>query len=146
MKNAVSITRYDIDRYERYHENDTVRRALTGVFAKTNMGDMAFTTKNAKKNQFFFSTDIKTMSATNQMSSGRCWLFAATNVLREIIAKKLNVDNFELSQSYLAFFDKFERINYYIASVIDTADEAYNSRVVDHIVGTGVHDGGQWDM
>ncbi len=146
MKNAVSITRYDIDRYERYHENDTVRRALTGVFAKTNMNDMAFTTKNAKKNQFFFSTDIKTMSATNQMSSGRCWLFAATNVLREIIAKKLNVDSFELSQSYLAFFDKFERINYYIASVIDTADEAHNSRVVDHIVGTGVHDGGQWDM
>ncbi|MGN1345283.1 MAG: C1 family peptidase [Eubacteriales bacterium] len=146
MKKAVSITCYDIDRYERYYEHDTVRRALTGVFSKTNMNDMAFRTQKAKANQFMFSNDIKTMGATNQMSSGRCWLFAATNVLREIIAKKLNVESFELSQSYLAFFDKFERINYYIASIVDTADEPYNSRVVDHIVGTGVHDGGQWDM
>lgn len=146
MKKAVSITCYDIDRYARYYENDSVRRALTGVFSKTNMNDMAFSTKKAKANQFMFSCDIKTMGATNQMSSGRCWLFAATNVLREIIAKKLNMENFELSQSFLAFFDKFERINYYIASIVDTAGEPHSSRLVDYIVQTGVHDGGQWDM
>lgn len=129
-----------------YHENDTVRRALIGVFSKTNMNDMAFSTSKAKLNQFMFSIDIKTMSATNQNASGRCWLFAATNVLREIVAKKINVESFELSQSYLAFWDKFERINYYIESVIDTAGEASSSRIVDYIVATGVHDGGQWDM
>ncbi|MBQ4353710.1 MAG: C1 family peptidase [Clostridia bacterium] len=146
MKNPTPITCCDLAKYAQYHTDDAVRQAMTPVFAKTNMNDMAFLTKKAKAMQFFFSNDIKTMAATNQQASGRCWLFAATNVLREIIAKKLNVDSFELSQSYLAFWDKFERINYYIESVIDTADEAHNSRVVDHIVGTGVHDGGQWDM
>ena len=146
MKNPAPISCADLERYQDFHENDTVRRAMTSVFAKTNMNDMAFVTKKAKAMQFFFSVDIKTMAATNQMSSGRCWLFAATNVLREIIAKKLNVESFELSQSHLAFWDKFERINYYIESVIDTAALPSDSRTVDHIVGTGVHDGGQWDM
>ncbi len=144
MKNP--ITPADLAKYTAYHEADAVRQAMTSVFAKTNMNDMAFLTGKAKTMQFFFNHDIKTMGATNQMGSGRCWLFAATNVLREIIAKKLNVENFELSQSWLAFWDKFERVNYYIESVIDTAGEAYNSRLVDNIVGTGVHDGGQWDM
>lgn len=146
MKNSTPITCSDLDKYAVFHENDAVRRAMTSVFAKTNMNDMTFLTKKAKAMQFIFSNDIKTMSATNQQASGRCWLFAATNVLREIIGKKLNVDTFELSQSYLAFWDKFERINYYIESIIHTADQPHNSRVVDHIVSTGVHDGGQWDM
>lgn len=146
MKKATPITCGDIAKYADYYQNDAVRVALTNVFAKTGMGDMAFNTKASQSMQFMFSIDVKTMSATNQKGSGRCWLFAATNVLREIIAKKLNVENFELSQSYLAFWDKFERINYYIDSVIDTANEPHDSRLVDYIVGTGVHDGGQWDM
>lgn len=144
MKNEISCE--TMEKLNAYCEKDIIRRALTSVFAKTNMNDMAFKTENAKANQFIFSIDNKTMGAANQMSSGRCWLFAATNVLREIVAKKLNLESFELSQSYLAFWDKFERINYYIECIIETANEAANSRLVDYIVGTGVHDGGQWDM
>ncbi len=142
----MELTQTAMTKVTEYAQQDTVRRALTGVFSKANMRDMAYNTNAGKKNQFVFSTDIKTMGATNQNSSGRCWLFAATNVLREIVAKKINVESFELSQSYLAFWDKFERVNYYIESIIETANEPHNSRVVDYIVGTGVHDGGQWDM
>ena len=144
MNNEISCE--TMKKLDAYCEKDVVRRALTSVFSKTNMNDMAFSTSKAKVNQFIFSIDNKTMGATSQNASGRCWLFAATNVLREIVAKKLNLESFELSQSYLAFWDKFERINYSIDSVIATANEAASSRVVDYIVATGVHDGGQWDM
>ncbi|SRR6266403_1598400 len=43
--------------------------------------------------------DFKTNPITNQMSSGRCWLFATTNVLRYEIMKKLNLKEFQLSQA-----------------------------------------------
>ena len=42
--------------------------------------------------------DFKTSPITNQKSSGRCWLFATTNVLRYEIMKKLNLKEFQLSQ------------------------------------------------
>lgn len=42
--------------------------------------------------------DFKTNPRTNQKSSGRCWLFATTNVLRYEVMKKLNLSEFELSQ------------------------------------------------
>lgn len=42
--------------------------------------------------------DFKTGPITNQKSSGRCWLFATTNVLRYNVMKKLNLDDFQLSQ------------------------------------------------
>jgi bleomycin hydrolase len=57
-------------------------------------------------------------------------------VLREIVAKELNLDSFELSQSYLAFWDKFERVNYYLESVLDTAHLPADDRTVSYIVRT----------
>ena len=42
----------------------------------------------------------------NQKNSGRGWIFAALNVLREIVAKKCDIKEFELSQSFVAFYDK----------------------------------------
>ena len=93
-----------------------------------------------------FSLELETLPVTNQQKSGRCWLFAAANVLRERIARELNLDRFELSQSYLAFWDKFERCNYFLESILQTADLPADDRTVSFILSTGVHDGGQWDM
>ncbi len=142
----IQITPESISSYRDYYQNDTVRQALTTILAKGNLADMTFVTDAARKMQFQFSIDVKTMTSTNQKSSGRCWLFAATNVLREIVAKKLNLENFELSQSWLAFWDKFERVNAYLNAIVETAHLPHDDRLVDHLVATGVHDGGQWDM
>ena len=140
------ITTESIRSYRDYYANDPMRQALTTMLAKGNLADLTFVTAAARKMQFQFSVDVKTMSSTNQKSSGRCWLFAAANVLREIVAKKLNLENFELSQSWLAFWDKFERVNAYLNAIVETADLPHDDRLVDHLVATGVHDGGQWDM
>ena len=43
---------------------------------------------------------------TNQKNSGRCWLFAALNVMRRPLMKKLNIEDFEFSQSYMFYWDK----------------------------------------
>ena len=41
--------------------------------------------------------DFKTAPITNQGGTGRCWLFAATNVLRYDIMRKLKLKEFQLS-------------------------------------------------
>ncbi len=146
LKQATPITKEAVAKFHAAYEANDVRLAMTRVFAKTGMGDFGFSTMDARPMQFFFNHDIKTMTSTNQRSSGRCWLFAATNLLREIVAEAKNLENFELSQSYLAFWDKYERVNYFIDSIIDTAHLEVGDRTVDTIVETGVHDGGQWDM
>lgn len=93
-----------------------------------------------------FSIDLKTMPVTNQKSSGRCWIFAGLNVLREIVAKKCQIAQFELSQNYIAFYDKYEKINYFLECMIELKDCNPDDRTFKHIVSTGVQDGGQWDM
>ncbi|KUI59880.1 Cysteine proteinase 1, mitochondrial [Cytospora mali] len=83
---------------------------------------------------------------TNQRSSGRCWLFAATNVFRVALMRKYNLESFELSQAWLFFWDKLEKANYFLEQVVDTADLALDSRLVQTLVQAPLSDGGQWDM
>lgn len=98
---------------------------------------------------YTFSIDIKTLPATDQKSSGRCWIFSACNVLREMIAKKLNIkDQFEISQNFIAYYDKLEKYNYYLENVLLLAlkGEKHDSRRMEFLLKGGVGDGGQWDM
>merc|ERR1712000_708232 len=85
---------------------------------------------------------------TNQRSSGRCWLFATTNVLRVPLMKKYNLKDFELSQAYLFFWDKLEKANWFLEQIIDTARQGdeLDSRIVQELLSAPVNDGGQWDM
>ena len=43
---------------------------------------------------------------TNQKSSGRCWIFALVNCMRLPLMKKFSVEDLELSQSFIFFWDK----------------------------------------
>ncbi|XP_059607585.1 bleomycin hydrolase isoform X2 [Phlebotomus argentipes] len=85
---------------------------------------------------------------TNQKNSGRCWLFATLNTIRIPFMKHLNLDEFEFSPSFLFYWDKIERCNYFLNNIVDTArrGEDVNSRVVSFLLSDPTCDGGQWDM
>src|SRR5579875_1452723 len=59
---------------------------------------------------------------TNQKQSGRCWMFAGLNLLRVGAMKAMNLKDFEFSQNYTMFWDKLERANYFLESIITTLD------------------------
>ncbi|MCR5795775.1 MAG: C1 family peptidase [Solobacterium sp.] len=119
-----------------------VRNALTRN--DINTISRVFEAENASP--FMFSKDIKTMTATSQEQSGRCWIFSALNVMRQMIANRYGIESFELSQNYIAFYDKLEKSNYFMEAMIAEIDSPMDSPVMRHLLTTGVHDGGQWDM
>lgn len=82
----------------------------------------------------------------NQKQSGRCWLFAATNVLRVDIMRRYNLSELELSPSYLFFYDKLEKANFFLNQMEQTAALDVDSRLVQHLLTDPICDGGQYDM
>ena len=59
--------------------------------------------KFQKYNHLFSNTVKPNVKITNQKSSGRCWMFAALNVVRRPFMEKYNLKDFEFSQSYFIF-------------------------------------------
>jgi len=60
--------------------------------------------------------------------------------------KKLELEEFQLSQSYLYFWDKLNKCNYYLELSIQHADLPLDDRLINHLSGDLISDGGQWDM
>ncbi len=125
---------------------DPLQRAVRRALYQAPLFQAASVQENEGNMQHHFSVDIKTMEATSQGQSGRCWIFAGMNVLREIAAKKLNLENFELSQNYIAFYDKLEKINFMMESIIELKENDWDERTLAWVLSTGIQDGGQWDM
>ena len=93
-----------------------------------------------------FSCKLDDWSVTSQKQSGRCWLFALLNLFRPGAMKKLNVKDFEYSQAYIHFWDKFERANHFLEAILDLKDATLDDRTVNHLLGDPIGDGGQWSM
>ncbi|MEG0287040.1 MAG: C1 family peptidase [Vagococcus sp.] len=93
-----------------------------------------------------FSIDLDTGKVANQKQSGRCWMFAALNTFRHHIENTFNIKDFELSQNFTFFWDKFEKANYFYENILATANEELSSRKVAFLLQTPQQDGGQWDM
>lgn len=102
----------------------------------------------AKKASHIFLNTIKTKEehATDQGSSGRCWMFSGLNIFRHLVNKALNLKNFEFSQTYLFFWDKFERCNLVLQLFVETPDFDINSRLGEELVSDDklLCDGGFW--
>lgn len=126
-------------------------KIVSNAIIKNGINNTALNRDSIIKMQHTFSEEIKTGKITDQKKSGRCWLFAGLNKLRYAIAQKLDLnlsekEGFELSQAYLMFWDKLEKANYFLESIIETRREKTDSRLVMWLLNDPMQDGGQWDM
>lgn len=131
------------DDYSGHPDSAALERAVTTNGVK----NASFDWHALADNDPHFSIDLATGDVSDQKQSGRCWMFAALNTMRHEMQAKFNLpDDFELSQSYQFFWDKFEKANYFYENVIKTAQLPTDDRRVAWLMATPQQDGGQWDM
>lgn len=120
-------------RIKRYIDNEFIEECSTdfntnsgNIIARnivTNVGSLHATLDNdeARKVSHIFLNTIKkkNLKATNQHASGRCWIFSGLNMFRHAVIHALGLDNFEFSETYIFFWDKFERSNCYLEWIND---------------------------
>jgi Aminopeptidase C len=133
---------------EQFRSQEAERKellTLQATMAKTELADLAYVPTAAAKLNGDFAIELKTRGVTWQQKSGRCWLYAVLNILRERMSEACNLDKFELSANYLSFYDKLEKANNFLELVIENAHKPLNDRMMEYVLG-GVGDGGYWDM
>ena len=147
MAKMESIKTADLAKMNSAYLADEKARVVRNALTVNDLGTVSRVYTADQQNPNLFSIDIKTMPVTNQMKSGRCWLFSSMNLLREMIAKKYHIKGqFELSQNYIAFYDKLEKINFFLESVLQEIDTPYSDETLRYLLQTAIGDGGQWDM
>ena len=129
--------------YKKAETQHVAQRAVTknGILASAESVEVL---ESMRPKNFAFSIDVDDQAVANQKMSGRCWMFACLNVLRFHIEKELDLPRgtFELSQAYLAFFNKLERAAWFMEHAVATADKTLDDREVDWLFRAPLADGG----
>ncbi len=135
-----------VGKFRQAFVKDTKNLVAQRSVVKNGINDSAVDNETLRSVRHCFSNEVHAGDITNQKQSGRCWMFAGLNVLRLEIMKKYNLANVELSQNYPLFWDKLEKANYFLESIMETVSEPLEGRLVAHLLKAPMQDGGQWDM
>lgn len=135
-----------LKKYEKNFDSERFNEIAMNAVVNNGIDKSAVNYGEVRRARHNYSITIETGDITNQKQSGRCWMFAALNLMRIEVMKNLNLKTVELSQSYPLFYDKLEKTNYFLDSIIKTVNEPLEERLVSHILTDPLCDGGQWDM
>ncbi|MBW1606009.1 aminopeptidase C [Lactobacillus sp. Sy-1] len=142
-----SIHSDDIKNYQSDLEKRKDAKVIERAVSHQGVNAVSANYSSEVANKPVFSIELETGDVANQKRSGRCWTFAALNTLRHKVANEFNLKgNFELSQNYINFWDKFEKSNFFLENILNTADKKRTSRKVSFLLAAPQQDGGQWDM
>ncbi len=117
--------------------------AGSALFRNT-LEDIALSRDAQKELPFTFTIDMDSDGVCDQGASERCWSFTYLNIARVNAKKALGIAerNFQLSHTYVYFWDQLEKSNQFLNRVIRSADRPVDDRVVQKLVSRPISDYG----
>ncbi len=129
---------------EEQYENNQLFVVGRHALSENKISDLTYVKEQEQFVQNMFSIDLNTLPALNQEKSRRCWIFAGLDILRNKIAKDYNLEDFKLSANFLTFYDKLEKSNFFMETMIELINEDISDRNVEFLLRQGIRDGGYW--
>lgn len=139
-----NITPEVLQTLEGSYTGTPAEKALRNAISNVSIKQMAVNQDNKQTKDTHFNVEVKNSGISDQQSSGRCWLFTGTNVLRQHAMKKLGVDNFFFSHVYLFFYDQLEKSNLFLQGIIDTRKKDIDDEMVRWLFKNPLSDGGTY--
>lgn len=129
--------------------NDPNHKLLRNIVNNSYLHNIDTDNERVNKLLYDFNESLgDDVETTNQFHSGRCWIFAALNVLRRSLIKRHKLStNFELSQSFVFFFDKLEKCNMALEIIFKKSSKKYTESLkFKSLIPDILGDGGTWNM
>ncbi|MDZ7724891.1 MAG: C1 family peptidase [candidate division KSB1 bacterium] len=139
------LSETDIQTMQRSLQQSDANKALLNAVSNNDIKDLVLNRERVNQHNDAFNVTTDAKGITDQQSTGRCWLFAALNIMRPVVMDSFNLDKFKFSPSYLFFWDKLEKSNYFLDTIIETRDRPIDDRELQAILDAPAPDGGWWN-
>ena len=133
-----------LSRISKSYTGSAEQKAIRNALSSNSIAALAVNSESLAMIDTHFSDRVKTKGITNQLSSGRCWLFTGLNVLRARMIEKYDLPSMEFSQNYNSFYDLLEKSNLFLQAIVDTRSLPLEDRKVDWLMKNPIGDGGQF--
>lgn len=139
-----TITPQVLQTLQQSYTNSPTDKALLNAISANPLKSLALNRANTATPDTYFNVEVPYSGISDQKSSGRCWLFAGTNVLRARAMQKFGVNSFFFSQIHLFFYDQLEKSSLFLQGIIDTRSLPIDDQMVRWLFQNPLSDGGTY--
>lgn len=145
MSKQISLEQ--ISRFNKDYNNDKTNKIIENSITKNGLENTCIDRQIIMENSPIFNIELPETKRYDQKDSYKCWIYAGINVIKHNIAENLNIDimNLELSNNYIAFFDKLEKSNNAYENIIGLENTDLDYIHKEKIVEFCVSEGGYWE-
>lgn len=106
------ISQSQIDEFDRKFKQNIDNINIMKLINKEGLNNVCINKDILKKNQTF-NIELPETKRMDQKNSLRCWIYSRLNFIKREVARNLNINvlEFELSPTFIAFFDRLEKAN-----------------------------------
>ncbi len=140
------ISLQQINHFSKEYNKDTANKIIENKITQNGIEDTCINYDIIDENPPIFNVELPESKRYHQKESHKCWIFAGINVIKHNVAQNLNIDimDLELSDNYIAFWDKLEKSNNTYENIIalENTDLTYVRK--EAILKFCVSEGGYW--
>lgn len=144
MNEQISIEQ--ISEFSKKYNEDINNKIIENSITKNGLDNTCIDRKIIIENQPIFNIELPDSKRYDQKDSYKCWIYAGINMIKHNIAENLNIDimKLELSNTYIAFFDKLEKSNNAYENIINLKNTDIDYIHKEKIIKYCVSEGGYW--
>lgn len=101
---------------------------LINMVTNNKIKDISLNHEKVISHNELYNHKLKSTKISNQKSSGRCWAFAGGNLISPKVMTELQLSDFQISESFIAFYDKLEKGNFFLERIIELRDRPLDDR------------------
>ena len=118
MEKQISLEQ--IKNFSKIYNANKTNKIIENAITKNGLENACINRDIIIENQPIFNIELPESKRYDQKDNHKCWIYGGLNMIKHNMAQNLNVDvmNLELSNNYIAFFDKLEKSNHTYENII----------------------------
>lgn len=146
MENQITLEQ--IKNFSKVYNQDKTNKIIENAITNNGIEKSCINRSIIIENQPIFNIELPESKRYNQQDSWRCWIYGGLNLIKHNIAKNLNIDvkDLELSNNYIAFFDKLEKSNTLYENIIKLENTDFEFMHKENIFHYAVSEVGYWEF
>lgn len=125
----MNINLEDIKRFSKSYHNNPTNKIIENAITNNGLEKACLNRDILRENQPIFNIELPESKRLDQEDSYKCWIYGGINTIKQNIANnlKIEVTKLDLSDNYIAFFDKLEKSNNFYETIISLEDTSFEN-------------------
>ncbi len=141
------LTHDALREFDRTYSENRQNKIIENAIKNVGINKFCLDNDVLRRTYNIFNIELPKSKIYNQGDSGRCWIYAGLNLIKNNVAQNLGVaeSEYALSANYLAFLDKLEKSNTLYNQVIERTDFDLATELDEGYLQLGVYEGGYFE-